>query len=399
MNLIKLSLKNLFFRPGRLFLTVVMISVGVALSSLSTSISTSVKTGLKKNIKDIDIVVGAKGSPAQLIFSSVYQLSEPGGNVDYNEIVALADNRLVNEVIEVYCGDSYHGSRIVGTSHRFLDLYDAHLAIGRLWNRTYEVVMGSQAAARQEAVVGDLIYVTHGTDGMGYTHEEFPFVVVGILKPTYSVMDKLVLTNLESMWEIHSTDHTALEADNLQKREVTAALVKLNQKNGKMSLLRTISQQTHLQGAVPVDELVDFEALLDMGNRIIQNIAAIFIALGIVSILIFMMSSVKAGSYEIALMRVMGATRTQVLCIILFEGLFIGIIVVVLGLVAAHTAMGAINPFLMVEFGSGMPFWQMDESEWVLIGLVLLFSILSTVIPAVLASRMNLSMLLTGKAE
>lgn len=388
MNCIKLSFKNLLVRPGRLFLTVVILTVGVALSSLSTFIETGLKQGLEKNIRDIDIVVGAKGSPAQLVFSSVYHLSALSGNVNRDEVIALAENRLVDEVIEIYFGDSYRNNRIVGTTYDFLDLYDASIDNGRLWNRTFEVVLGSQAATENEISIGDLIYTTHGTDGLGYTHEEFPLVVVGILKPTQLIVDKLILTNLETMWEIHSSQNQELDdfayKENL---EVTAAFIKLKQKNAKMSMLRTISQQTHLQAAVPADEFNDFKKVLNLGNRVLQSLAALFVILGVISILIFMMSSVKEGRAEIALMRVMGASRNQIFLITILEGFFIGLIVVVFGILIAHVAMGAINPFIIKEFGTGISVWSIKETDTVLITSVISLCILATLVPAIIASK------------
>lgn len=400
MNSIKLSLKNLLVRPGRLFLTVVMLTVGVALSSLSTFIETGLRQGLEKNIRDIDIVVGAKGSPAQLVFSSVYHLSALGGNINRNEVIALAENRLVDNIVEIFFGDSYRSSRIVGTTYDFLDLYDASIQKGRLWNRTFEVVLGSQAALENDINIGDLIYTTHGTDGLGYTHEEFPLVVVGILKPTQLVVDKLILTDLETMWEVHSNQNYGLEdfSDN-KNLEVTAAFIKLKQKNAKMSVLRTISQQTHLQAAVPADEYIDITKALKIANRVLQNLAALFVILGVISILIFMMSSVKEGMAEIALMRVMGASRNQIFLITILEGFFIGLIVVVFGILIAHLAMGAINPFIVREFGTGISVWSIKETDTVLITSVISMCILATLIPAIIASRTNVSSSLNSNGK
>ena len=146
MNILKLSFKNLFKKPLSTFLTLTMLSIGVALASLLVLLGDSLDDGFKKNIQGIDMVVGAKGSPLQLILSAVYQIDNPTGNIPQAEADELADHPLVAETVQVSFGDSFKGRRIVGTSHNYVQWYGGELVEGTLWDGPFKAVFGSQVA-------------------------------------------------------------------------------------------------------------------------------------------------------------------------------------------------------------------------------------------------------------
>src|SRR5690554_6781042 len=172
MNIFKLSFKNLFARPMRSALTVIMLTMGVALASLLILVGGALDDSFRKNIRGIDMVVGAKGSPLQLILSSVYQIDNPTGNIDLAEARKLAKNRQIKETIELSYGDSYKGRRIVGTSHKYVELYDGSLKSGKLWQEPFDAVLGADVAMEFGLQVGDSFYSSHGIDGKGHAHED-----------------------------------------------------------------------------------------------------------------------------------------------------------------------------------------------------------------------------------
>ena len=70
---------------------------------------------LERDARNIDLVVGAKGSPLQLVLSAVYQVDVPTGNVPLTAVDLLRSNRLIAQAIPLSMGDSFRGFRIVGT--------------------------------------------------------------------------------------------------------------------------------------------------------------------------------------------------------------------------------------------------------------------------------------------
>ena len=136
----------------------------------------------------------------------VYHIDNPTGNIPYNEAIKIDNNSLVDLTIPLSFGDSYKGFRIVGTTHQYTKLYEMSLKEGRLWSRSLEVVLGSTVAQTHQLKIGDAFYGTHGLIEGGHIHDEYAYQVVGILNPSYTILDQLILTNTKSVWQVHNHD-------------------------------------------------------------------------------------------------------------------------------------------------------------------------------------------------
>ena len=112
MNIFKLSIKNIFSRPLSSVLSILLLSLGVSMISLLILINTVLKDQMDNNLKGIDMVVGAKGSPLQLILSSVYHVDSPTGNIPLKDAKAIEQNRMVGYSVPLLYGDNYSGYRI-----------------------------------------------------------------------------------------------------------------------------------------------------------------------------------------------------------------------------------------------------------------------------------------------
>ena len=131
MNIKSLSWRNLLSSPLNTTLSILLMTLGIGMISLILLINTEVNQQVERNLKGIDMVVGAKGSPLQLILSSVYHIDNPTGNIPLKEAKKIEKNPLVASSIPISLGDSYNGFRIVGTNLEYLDLYDVKLKSGR----------------------------------------------------------------------------------------------------------------------------------------------------------------------------------------------------------------------------------------------------------------------------
>src|SRR4029079_14920989 len=156
-----------------------------------------------RDARGIDLVAGAKGSPMQLVLSAVFHLDGPTGNIPLAAAQALERSPAVKKSIPLALGDSFRGHRVVGTSHDYPAHYGAKLAAGQLWNAPMEAVLGADVAMQARLAVGSTFTGAHGLAEGGDLHEQEPFKVVGVLAPTGTVLDRLVLTSIESVWEIH----------------------------------------------------------------------------------------------------------------------------------------------------------------------------------------------------
>jgi putative ABC transport system permease protein len=215
MNLFKLSWKNLISKPLSMGLSLVLVALGVSLTSILFLINKQFKDRLYNNIEGINMVVGAKGSPLQMILSSVYHIDVPTGNIPLKKIKWLKKNQFVEQAIPLALGDSYEGFRIVGTEQSLAEHYEAELSEGKLWEKDMEATVGAKVAAKLNLKIGDTFYGAHGlvNDNM-HVHETHAYKVVGLLKQSNTVLDQLILTNVASVWRVHEEhDHGEDEHD------------------------------------------------------------------------------------------------------------------------------------------------------------------------------------------
>ena len=208
MNIFKLSFKNIFHKPVGTILSIVLLTLAVGIISILIHVNSSIENQMNKNLKGIDMVVGAKGSPLQLILSSVYHVDSPTGNISLADAKSITNNRMVKNSTKLSFGDNHKGFKIVGTEKSVLELYNCNIENGRVWEKSLEAVVGKKAAEILNLKIGDEFISTHGLGDYGESHEDSKFKVVGVLDYSGSVDDQLILTSLKSVWDIHKEhDH------------------------------------------------------------------------------------------------------------------------------------------------------------------------------------------------
>ena len=183
-------------------LSVLLTSFGIVIALLLSQFSNHIKNRLDLDGKGIDIVVGAKGSPSQLVLSSVYHIDIPNGNIPYKSALEISNNPLIEKAIPLALGDNWKGYRIVGTSYDYLKHFDAKIDQGRLWNDDFEMIAGADIDVK----INQNIIGAHGLIDGGGVHDEHTYKIVGSLKPSGSVVDRLLLTSVNSVLEIHGLE-------------------------------------------------------------------------------------------------------------------------------------------------------------------------------------------------
>jgi putative ABC transport system permease protein len=395
---------------------------GVGVISLLLLLNNQIEQQLQSNLRGIDMVVGAKGSPLQLILSSVYHIDNPTGNIPYKEANKLDKNPLVDFTIPLSFGDSYNGYRIVGTTHQYTELYEVSLKEGRLWNRSLEVVLGSTVAEIHQLKIGDTFYGTHGLVEGGHVHDDYAYEVVGILKASYSTLDQLILTKSESVWKVHNHqtieeehdyhtcdhddhDHHTCNHDNHDHEHdeivaetysipedamITALLVKFKSPVGFIQLPRKVNETTSLQAAVPALEISRLTSLLGFGVQTINTIAFIIIIVSGLSIFISLYNSLKKRRYELALMRVHGATKWQLVKLVLQEGMILSVLGAIFGLLISRITLFSMSLFVEHKYAvNSFQFNLISEEIW-LIPIALVIGFIASLIPTIQTYNINI---------
>ncbi len=344
MNIVKLSYKNIIAKPLQTFLTVLILTLSIGLLLGVKQLNKVFESQLQQSLNGVDMVVGAKGSPLQLVLSAVLHIDNPTGNIPYNEAKKIAENKYIEEAIPISIGDNYKGYKIVGTLAGFVDLHKTSIETGAIFNTIYEVVIGHAVAENLNLNIGDTFYSSHGMiENAVESHDERPLKVVGILKPTQNVIDRLILTNLESIWQLHEhEDENDNQDHNHDNADITALLLKFKNKRGLLFLPRDINENTPFQAALPkyqLDKLFKFTAI---GTKAITWIALSILFVSGISMFVSLYRMVKERAKELALIRTYGATRNKLILLVFSEGLLVGIFSFFLGVLLATFSLQTI---------------------------------------------------------
>ena len=419
MNLLRLSFKNIRHNPLSTILSVVLFALGIGLMVFLFLLQKQLDDNFKKNLAGIDMVVGAKGSPLQLILSSMYHIDAPTGNVKLGEVRPYLnpEHPYIEAAIPLSMGDSYREYRMVGTTHDFIHLYDTRLAEGKIWQYNMEATVGANVASELGLKLGDTFSSSHGfADDDHAAHDHAEFKVVGILAPTGAVIDQLILTTTQSFWLVHEHDATAEDEhhdhdhdhahhdhshaptmppnllDEPEEKEITSLLVKFKGRNFQtLNMPRNINEKTEMQAASPAIEINRLYSLMGTGEQVLKMLAIVIIFVSALSIFISLFSSLRERQYELSLMRVMGAGRTKLFALIVLEGLLLAILGYIIGIVLGHLAMQIMATTMEATYKYSFSAWEFLKVEWWLLAGALIIGFLAAVLPAIQAARMDVA--------
>ena len=296
--------QNLRAKPLQTALSLALLGFGVGMVSLMLLTERQVNDAFERNITDLDLVLGAKGSPLQLILANVYHIDAPTGNINQRAAEKVLKHPYIDSGIPLAYGDNHEGYRIVGTEHSYVAHYGATLAEGQLWAAPYEVTAGARVAENLGLHVGDTFFSAHGLKDQTDIHTNKTFTVVGILEPSGSVVDQLLLTPMESIWYVHMEDGEALDPET---REITAMLLKKRNPLAVLTIPNTL-RDTNMQVALPAIEVNRMTQQFGLGTSALRAIAMLIMALSFASIFISVLDNIRARRHELALMRPLGGT-------------------------------------------------------------------------------------------
>jgi len=411
MNLLKISWANLKDKPLSSFLSGLLMTLGITIISLLLLLNKQLDEQFSKNVKGIDMVLGAKGSPLQLILSSIYQIDSPTGNIPLEEAERLTRNPMIKTAIPLSMGDNYQSFRIVGTNQKYVDHFGATVGQGKLFGQELEVTLGSRVAEATGLKLGDTFASSHGLDKGGEEHGEGKYKVVGIFNPSNTVVDQLILTPLSSVWAIHEGhgesegQHAVenLDADEHHEgeqhdeahgeggpRQITSMLIKFRSPLGMM-LARGINTNSKLQAALPATEINRLFSLLGVGVDTLRAMAIAIMIIAGLSVFVSLYNSLKERRYEMALMLSMGASRTQLFGMLLLEGLVLALIGFVLGLLLSRVGLLLFSMRAEQEFHYSLSNFTILPQEWAVLAIAIGIGVLAAALPALGIYRMNIS--------
>lgn len=479
MNSLKLSWKNIKYRPWRSGLAVLLMASGLSIVIVLILTQGQIDEKFRNNLGDIDLVVGAKGSPLQLVLSSVYHIDNPTGNIHQDSCSFVSNHPFVASSIPICIGDNFNTYRIVGTSLDYIEMYGGKLASGKYWEEPMQVVVGANVFEKfpNKLKLGSRITGGHGIgndllDEHNHAHESSPYTVVGILEPTGKVLDNLVLCDYRSSWIVHAGHgeeasfdlktkeevENKVEPDSLtivqdtgeitqnvqtviddsaeeneledhghdhhghdhhghddhghdhhghhekplnidsvlttipeSKKEITALLVKYKNQRGQLFIPNAVNRNSSLIAADPDIERDRMLKLVDSGIQTANLMGYFVLIISAISVFIALYSSLKDRGYEIALVRVQGATRLKVFGMILSEGLLLSLLGYIFALLISHVGMWVVSEILENNYHYAFNAWVFSRMEGYLLVVAVVIGLISALIPALKAYGTDIS--------
>lgn len=409
MNLFSLSLAYVRTRPLQTALNLLLLALGMGTIVVLLLFREQLEDKLTRDQRGIDLVVGAKGSPIQLILSTVYQMDVPTGNITERDAAFVRNHPMVASVIPLALGDSFHGFRIVGTTPGYVAHYGAETVAGRLWEAPLEAVIGAAVADGTGAGVGDALVGSHGIGGGagGSMHAAHPYQVVGVLGRTGTVIDRLVLSSVETIRlvhqpagqhededvdEPHADEHEAEAASSIDgDAQVTALLVKYRTPIAAASLPRIINMQSAMQAAAPAYETARLLRMVGIGLDAFRVFAYLLIVTAALSMFVALYTALERRQYDLAIMRTVGAGRGRVFLQILVEGQILALAGTALGLGLGHAVAEGLSMWLSrtqeVAFTGSI--WVTEEL-WLFV-VALCVGGIAALLPALRAYRLDVA--------
>jgi putative ABC transport system permease protein len=425
MKIIFIAWKNCWQKAGATGLTLLLLSFGVGIISMMLLLENQLNEKFNKNIKDIDFVLGAKGSPLQLILANVYHIDAPTGNIKVSEAQKIIKNPTVKEAIPLAYGDNYEGWRIVGTTPRYAEFYGVKLNEGKVFETPFEVTVGSYAAKELGLKLGQTFKSNHGLDKEGEEEEGHDqlFTVVGIYAASGTVIDRLVLTQVESIWEVHDhgdheesshagivsaeehdheAEHSAEEGHDHEdehmheeEREVTAYLLIKRLPMAPM-ILPQLVKNTNMQLALPAIEINRLNENFGIGMSVVKAVAILIMIISFLSVFISLFNALRERQYELAILRTLGGRRSQLFILILLEGFFMVALGLIIGLVLSRVGITMLSDMAKDSFHDEFNAFLFLPQEYYLVGITLGLGVVASLLPALRAFFMDISKTLSN---
>ncbi|MFM1867367.1 MAG: hypothetical protein RL591_775 [Planctomycetota bacterium] len=398
-------------------IALVAISAGLLLAILS--LRNAGQSAFERGTGNAHLLVSRDGSPLVSVLNGIFYANPPKAPIDAVKLEEIRSSFPWSMFIPMAVGDSYRSFPVVATTPDFFTKFEPvsgepwTFAEGRPFERNFEIVLGNSVARETGLRMGAKLLVTHGSgksregvDEHAHVHDEYEFTVVGILAPTGSPHDRALFSDLESSWILHAHDrferegaHKTVTAADLTDadRVVTGVLMRLPSRDPAAAPPALVSQYDRLRRdgsitvAIPANEV---QRLFD----IVSSIDVLFVAMAIATlissgaaILLSMVNSMNERRRQVAILRVLGASRARIFWLVLTESTLVGLIGAATGVVLCAVVLFSATTWLREAHGIVIA-PQLDPRSAVLVALgTTLLAAVAGIVPSIQAYRTSVA--------
>ena len=424
-SLLGIARRSAWNRRSTLVWVVVSLALATALLWTLERLRHDIRTSFAQSVSGVDLIVGARSSPVQLMLFSVFHIGSVPQSMSMDSVRALAQHRSVSWVVPLSLGDSHRGYPVLGTTAAYFKHF-AHgdkqplvlqqgAAFADTLDGLYEAVIGAEVARKMGYGLGQSITLGHGMHDHDHAHEatetqvdehaDKPFKVVGILAPTGTPVDRTVHVSLQALEALHLdwVAGTPMPGGNipaeqarkfkLEPEEVTAALVGLKSRAAVFNVQRFVNlyETEALMGVMPGVALGELWSVLGLGENALLAVSALVALVSVVSLMAVVLAGLNERRRELAVLRAVGAAPRHVLGLLTLEGLWVTGAGVLLGVLLAQTGMLLGATGLQSALGIRLQMGGVLPSQLALMGAVLLAGMLASLGPAWRAYRLSLA--------
>ncbi|MGB1256636.1 MAG: ABC transporter permease [Thiolinea sp.] len=412
MTLLKLTWRSLWNRRASLLLTLLSVAISIALLLGVEYIRKEARSSFMSTISGTDLVVGGRSGPVQLLLYSVFRIGNATNNIGWESYQHFANHKWVKWTVPLSLGDSHRGYRVLGTNtdyfkyYRYANKQNLAFQSGKPFAGVFDAVVGAEVAAKLDYKTGDKIIVAHGAGATSFAkHENKPFTITGILKPTGTPVDRTVHVSLEGIEAIHIgwedgtvpapefdiSAKSVLKMD-LQPKVITAFLTGLKTRSAAFRLQREINdyRREALLAAVPGIALAELWNALGQFEIVLRIITVFVLIAGLLGMLTTLLSTLNERRREMAILRAVGAYPGQVFFLFILEALIIAILGGLLGMLITAVVVLFAQPWIASEYGLYLNYWLPQGSDWMLLLVVMLLAMLFSIIPGWIAYKRSL---------
>ena len=362
--------------------------LGMTIITVSILVNQITKDTFNKNNPNLDVIIGAKGSPLQLVLSSIHHIDIPTGNISYKNAKNIIQHPAIKFGVPISLGDNFQNFRIVGTEKKFFKLYNAQIEKGSIWRKPMQSVIGFNVANSTKLKIDKFFVGSHGLIDTGDVHAEQPYKVVGVLKKTGTILDNLIITSLDSVWLLHSNKNDIKNSrDSL---EVTALLLKYKNKTSAFSFPRLINRNTNMQAASPNLEISKLFKLTGEAHKAINYLSILIVSLSFAGILFTLLNNISERRYDLAILRTLGFSKEKIFSIILIEGMTISFLGSFIGLIFGGIVYKSIEYFSLLGKNIIAGQFELIYELIVVWFIILIISFVACLIPCIKAYKQNI---------
>jgi putative ABC transport system permease protein len=413
--LFNIAWHSLRHRKVTVLLTLFSIAVSVMIVLSIEHIRLETKRSFTSTLSSTDLIVGARAGRINLLLYSVFRIGNPTNNISWESYQTISQLKGVSWTIPISLGDAHQSYRVLGTTKDYFTHYrygqkqSLVFTKGSVFTGVYEAVLGSEVARQLNYDLEKNIILSHGIANVSFTqHDDKPFTVVGILKPTGTPVDQTIHISLAGMEAIHidwqngvpihtgngSLKISAEEAlkHDLTPKTITAFLLGLDNRMMTFRLQRQINNYSKeaLMAILPGVALSELWQTMNLAEKVLSLVASLVVVSSLLGMITIILSTLRQRQREIAVLRAIGASPWFIFCLIEVEVFMTTFGGILLGLLLLWASLIIAQPFITDYYGLFIDTLPFTLSTLTYCGIIILVALVLAFIPATLAYRQAL---------